>query len=169
MGMGAGFPEQAVSILRMQTAGPSRQEKSPAPASGHESLRFVDVAANLRRLFGSCGDMDRQDVMVTEEADGSSGGDKEKAACATYRKAKKQGVGQRKRDGNSKVSEDKVIWDGQTLNRANRRTGLRNRYFKCDSEYRLSPKCPRRVVPRRELGSAARGPGMDRKPSYSAI
>ena len=52
----SGFPEQCVSVLRMQNAGLSRQEKSLASGSSHKYLEFADVAANMRRLFGCRGE-----------------------------------------------------------------------------------------------------------------
>ena len=89
MEMGAGSPEQFVSILRVRNAGLSRQEKSLVLASGQRGLKFVDVAANMRRLFGSCDGANRQGVLVTVDADGSLGGDRDQEARATYGRAKK--------------------------------------------------------------------------------
>ena len=59
--------------------------------------------------------------------------------------------------------------DGRTFNGFNRRTGVRNRCYRCDGEYHLAPKCPWRDVPRSELGSVAPEHGKARNPSYSAI
>ena len=50
----------------------------------------MDVAAKMRRLFGSRGGRGRQDVLVAEEADGPLVSEKDQEACVT----KKQGVGQ---------------------------------------------------------------------------
>ena len=49
MEMGAGLPEQFASIVRMNNAVLPRQEKSPAMASSRKSLKFGEVAANVRR------------------------------------------------------------------------------------------------------------------------
>ena len=65
MEMGAGFPDQFGSILRMRAAGPPRQEKSPVIASGHRSLKFGEAAASMRSLSGSRGGSGRQDVLIT--------------------------------------------------------------------------------------------------------
>ena len=43
----------------------SRQEKTPALACSQK-----DAAANMRRLFGSCGGAARQDVLIPEDVEG---------------------------------------------------------------------------------------------------
>ena len=90
-------------------------------------------------------------------------------ARATYKNAKRRGVGQNRTDGLSDASKDKVEGDGRTLNGFNRRTELTNRCYKCDSEHHLAPKWPRRDVPKSELGSAPPERDKARKLSYSAI
>ena len=105
--MGAGFPGQFVTILCMQNAGHYRQEKSLARASSQKSLKLVDVAANMRRLFGSCGRAARRDILATEAADGPLGGDGDQEACATYKQAKTQGVGQKRREGVPRLVQKK--------------------------------------------------------------
>ena len=70
MKMGTRFIERFASISRMHYAGLPRQEKLPAIASRHKSLKFVDVAACTRRLLGSHGGGSRRDVLNTEEAAG---------------------------------------------------------------------------------------------------
>ena len=124
---GAGFPEQFVSIQRMQDAGLYCDEKSLALASSQKNPKFVDVAANMRRLSGSCAWAVRQDVLVAENADGPMGGDGNQEARVTYKKAKIQEAGQKRREGVTKVSGGKEKGEGQTLNGFNRRAGLRNR------------------------------------------
>ena len=47
MEIGAGVPDQSVSILRMQNSGLPRQEESLASGSSQKSLKFVDAAANM--------------------------------------------------------------------------------------------------------------------------
>ena len=150
----------------MQNAGLSGQERSAALAA---RLKFVDVAANMRRLFGSCGGAERQDVLITEEADEPSEEDRDREARAKYRKSKKQGAGQKRGDGTPKVSGGKLKGGGRTSNGFNRRTGPRNRRYKCDSEYHLAPTCPWRDVLRSELSPAPQGRGKARKPSFSTI
>ena len=83
METGEGFPEQSAPKLRMNNALLPRQEKSLVMASNHKSLKFEEVAANMRRLFGSRGGGSRQDVLTTEEADGPLGSDKVQEARAT--------------------------------------------------------------------------------------
>ena len=55
MMMGAGLPGAHVCFLRMQNGALAFQEESSAPASTQESLKFMDWATTMRRLFGSCG------------------------------------------------------------------------------------------------------------------
>ena len=150
----------------MQNAGLSGQERSAALAA---RLKFVDVAANMRRLFGSCGGAERQDVLITEEADEPSEEERDREARAKYRKSKKQGAGQKRGDGTPKVSGGKLKGGGRTSNGFNRRTGPRNRRYKCDSEYHLAPKCPWQDVAESEWGSATSEKGNARKPPNSAI
>ena len=95
----------------------------------------MDEAADMRRLFGSCGGAVRQDVLVAGDADGRSGGDRGREARLTSKKAEKEGVGQKRRDGAQNVSGDKVKGDVRTLNGFNRHAGLRNRCYTCDGEY----------------------------------
>ena len=68
MEMGAGFPGQFVSILRMDNAALSRREKSLVMASCHDSLRFEGASASTRELFGSRGGGRRQGALLVEEA-----------------------------------------------------------------------------------------------------
>ena len=93
MGMGAGFPGQFASILRMSNAGVSRREKSLVIASCRRSLKFADASANMWRLFGSRGGGTRQDALFTEEAAESRASDEDMDDSADYRKAEKQGGG----------------------------------------------------------------------------
>ena len=58
---------------------------------------------------------------------------------------------------------------GQTMNGLNRKTGLRNQCYRCDSEYHLAPRCP--------WSHTSRGTGSTffpvrvrpQRPSYSSI
>ena len=123
----------------------------------------------MRRLFGSCGGAARQDILITGDADGPLGSEKEQGARATYTKAQKQGVGQKRWASLPNVSKDMAKGDGQTLKGSNRRTGLRNKCYKCDSEYHLAPTCSWRDAPQRVLGSASPEQQKARKPCYSTI
>ena len=51
--MGAGIPEEFVSILRMDNAALSHRQKSLATATCHEYLEFGGASANMRRLSWS--------------------------------------------------------------------------------------------------------------------
>ena len=104
IGGAVGFPEHVISSLRLQNAGLSRQEKSLALASSQKSLTFMGVAASMRRLFGSRGGAIRQNVLITQDVEGPFGRESDQGARATYKKAKKQGVGQKRRDGFPNVS-----------------------------------------------------------------
>ena len=91
--MGAGFPGQFVSILRMDDAALSRHEELLVMASCRECLKFEDVSANMRRLFGSRGGGSRQDALSAEVTAESLGSDEDLDILAAYRKANKQGAG----------------------------------------------------------------------------
>ena len=130
--MGSGTPGQFAPTLCIQSAGPSRQEKSLALASSQGGLKFVDLEANRRRLFGSCGGAVRQDLPVTGAVDGSLGGYRDQEACVTNKKAQRQGAIQKTRDGASEGSGGKVRGAGRTLTWRNHRSVLRNCRHKCD-------------------------------------
>ena len=55
--MGAGFPGQRVSTLRVINAGLRRREKSLVMASCRESLKFEDASAGARRLSDRAGEV----------------------------------------------------------------------------------------------------------------
>ena len=93
----------------------------------------------VRRLLVPGGDGARQDVLAVADAENSSGSDQDQEAFAAHKKAKQQGVGQAQGGGAPGKSSDKVKEGGSTSNGSNRRTGLRNRHYKCDSECHLAP------------------------------
>ena len=66
--MGAGFPEHCISVLRRYHAVRPGRGTTLVMASSRRSLMLHEVAANVRRLFGSRGGGGRQDVLITEEA-----------------------------------------------------------------------------------------------------
>ena len=145
--MGSGSPERVASILRMHNAALPRQEKSLVMASSHKSLKFVEAAANLRTLFGSRGAGSRQGVLVAEKAGGPLASERGQEVYATREKLKKHGAGQNRKEGFLKRGRDKARGGGQALSGLNRRTRLRNRGNRCDSEYHLPPKRPRQGTP----------------------
>ena len=112
METGAGFPEQFASLLRTHNAGLPRQEKSPMMAGNRRSPMFEEVAANVRRLFGSRGGGSRNSAMVTEEANGPLESDKDPEACASYKKSKKRGASQKRKDGFPNSGGGRVRGDG---------------------------------------------------------
>ena len=134
MEMGAALPEQFASVLRMDNAALSREEKSLVRARWYTSMQFGDASANMRSLFGSRGSGRRQDAMLTEEAAEFRASDRDLDVLAAHMKANKQGVGKTKREGPPENGGDKVQGGGQTLGGLNRKTGLRNRCYRCDSE-----------------------------------
>ena len=76
-------------------------------------------------------------------------------------------MGQKTGGGAPKRSSDKARGNGEMLNGFNRRTGLRNRRYKCDSEYHLAPKCSWRHVPQSAIGAASPTDSKTRRPFYS--
>ena len=111
----------------------------------------------------------RRDILITEDAHGSSENKDEHEARATYKIAKKRGAGRKGNDGSSNASKDEVKGGGQTLSGFNRRAGLRNRCHECDSECHPASECPWTDVPKSEVGAASTEQGKARKPFYSAI
>ena len=83
----------------MQNAALSRQEELPALASTQKGLAFTEVAITARSPSGPCGGAARQDALVAEDVGGSVGSGKDQGACAAYKKAKKQEMGQRREMG----------------------------------------------------------------------
>ena len=111
-------------------------------ASSHQSLKFVEAATNTRELLY------RQAVLITEGAVGPLESGEDQEARATHKKGKKQGVGQKWKDGFSDGGGEKARGAGQAFNGFHRRTGLRKRCYRRDSVYRLAPRRPRRDTPR---------------------
>ena len=169
MEMGVRLPAAFASILRMRDAALRSQDKSLVLASARQVLKFTDVAPTLREVFGSFRCAARQDILVTKDAYGPLGGDKEQETCETHKKANRQGVCRERKEGLSNASTYKVKGDGPTLKGFNRHTGVRNRRHMCDSEYHLVPNFPWQGAPKSDFASASPGRGKARKPSYSAI
>ena len=81
----------------------------------------------MRRLFGSRGSGSRQHALIPEEAAEPHVSDEVLDNLAANRKAKKQRVGKKKKEGPPKKGRNKVKGDGQRLNVFNRKTGMRNK------------------------------------------
>ena len=92
----------------MKDAPLSRQEKSTAPVGTKKSLKYMDLAEAMRRLFGSCDGVARQDFLIADDAFGPLDRDKGQKVCATRKKAKKQEVGKKRTDVSSKPSRGKL-------------------------------------------------------------
>ena len=147
--MGAGFPEQFISISRTSYAELPRQEKSLVMSSSHKSLKSEKAAANMRRLFGSREEEGRQEALLTDEAGEPLGSGGDLDAWTAYRKAEKPGAGKRKMGDVSRRGGGEVRGDGQTSNGFNRLTRKGNRCYRRDSEYHLAPKMPAEGYPER--------------------
>ena len=103
MVMGRGFPDEFVSILRMQAAPLSKNGKFLALARIQKKLALPVAAHQMRRLFGPHGNAARQDVYraaraatrrvnVLLAADSDTVSRQEDyAAWAAFRKAKRRG------------------------------------------------------------------------------
>ena len=116
MQMGGRFPEAFVSILRMQNAAMSGREKSLATASVQGGLEFLDVAKQMRRLFGARGGVASQDLLLAAVAYLSLNSAKDNDAWVVYGKAKKQSGRRSKGESRARTGKDKVKGDGQTWN-----------------------------------------------------
>ena len=147
---------------------PARRSRSRLPAY-MGSLMSTDAVANMRRFLGSRGGVGRQDALIAEEAGGPPVGDRRREARATYKKAAKQWAGQRREDGLSGTSGDKVKGDRRNLNEFKCRARIGNRRYRRDSKNHLAPKCPWRDTPERARSPPFLGRGQARKQSYSAM
>ena len=134
--MGAGFPDEYVSVLCKTNASLPKNERQLMVASAGSSLLLGNVSAQTRRLFGNIGSSRNMDALVAQDLDQVSDEDDFEAWVA-YRKAKRaknrvsEGVS---RDSGTKNGKEKV------KNSANYRTGKINRCFVCDSEYHFAPQ-----------------------------
>ena len=89
---GGSFPDEFVSILRMQDAAVSRNEKSIPLASVQDSLDSHIAAKQMSRLFEPCGGPARQDVLAATDCDtGSAGEDLSYKAWGARQEAKQRG------------------------------------------------------------------------------
>ena len=123
----------------------------------------------MRRLFGSRGSGSRQDAPLIEEAAESHASDDDLDGLAAYIKKEKQAAWKTKKEGPPKQGARKVTGGGQTLNGFNRKTGLRSKCYRRDSEYHLAPRCPRRDTPRWEGRLFSPERARSQRPSYSSI
>ena len=138
MSMGAGFPDEYVSVLCLQNANLSKNERQLVMARVGSAFNFTTVTAQMRRLFGNVGSTANQDALVMEDAISESEED-DAEILAAYRKAKKT-----KKDGETGGSRRSTTTPGRVKNAVNRRTGETNRCFVRNSEYHYAPQCPKR-------------------------
>ena len=134
--MGAGFPDEFAPELRMQNAALTKRGKTMVLASLGNTSAFPTVSANIRRLFGPCGYVSRQDVLIAQYMD-TVPEVEDFEAWAAYRKAKRA-----KKDGGGHGNREKAAGGGRTKNAINRRTGERYRCYARNSEYHYHPQSP---------------------------
>ena len=102
----------------------------------------------MRRLYGSRGSGSRQDALLLEKAADPHAGDADLDVLAAYKRAKRNwGANKKKKEGPRRRGGGKVGGGGQILNGSFRKTGLRNRRYRRDSEYHLASRCPWRDTP----------------------
>ena len=143
-----------------QVPGDGQQSAGPeAHGCGGEYAQIFRIA----RRRGSPGRLDRGGSRVALV------GDKDNEARATYKRAKKQGVDHRRKDGFLSVSGHKVKGGVRTLNGFNRRAGMRDRCYRCDIEYHSAPKSPWQDTPRGSRSPRFQWRSKVRKPSFRAF
>ena len=113
--MGTGYPDEFVSVLCIQNAALSKNERQLVIASVGSSLAFGHVSAQMRRLFGNIGSSQSMDVLVAQDMDQVSEEDDFEAWVA-YRKAKR--AKKNSSDGGSRDSVPKY-GKGNVKNAAN--------------------------------------------------
>ena len=138
MVVGSGPPDELGSVLPLQNAALTMNEKTSVLASLGNTLAFQQVSPRKRRLFGACSCASRQDVLVAPDMDTASE-EEDLEAWMAYRKAKRA-----KKEGGFQGTCDKSFGEERTNNPTNRRTGERNRCYTCNSEYRYAPQCPQK-------------------------
>ena len=87
--MGGVLPKRFASVLCMQNTPPSRSAKSMVQASAQGKSGIPAAAGQMRRVFGSCGAVARQDVWAATDMQAISRGD-DYVALTAYRKVEKQ-------------------------------------------------------------------------------
>ena len=101
--MGFGLPDEFASILRMQNAGLSKNEKTMVLASLRNTAASPNASPQVRRVFGPCGYASRQDVFAAQDMDtASEEGDFE--AWIPFRRAERA-----KGDGGDQGKRDKSL------------------------------------------------------------
>ena len=115
MSMGPGFPGEFASVLCMQNASLTKNERQLVIASVGSSLTFARVSAQMRRLLGNIGSSQNMDALAAQEMDNVS--DEENfETWAAYRKAKR--AKKNSSDGGSRDSVPKKR-KGKIKNAAN--------------------------------------------------
>ena len=71
--------------------------------------------------------------------------------------------------GGARMDKAKVKEGGQTLDGIKKRTGLRDRRYRFDSEYYLAPRRPPKDVPRRDSASLFPSSRKAPSPPYSSM
>ena len=144
--LGSGFLNAFVSVLRMQNAALSKNEKTMALASLGDTLGFPQASAQIRRLSGLCEYASRQDVMVEQDMDTATE-EEDFEVWIAYRKAKRatRGNGEPNRRAKTEVGDSGGREKGGRMkNPIDRRTGRRNRRYTFNGEYHYAPQCPQK-------------------------
>ena len=100
--MRAACREESVSILRVQNARLSKNEKSSVLDRIQGALARTAVAKQMRPLFGPCGSAVRRHVLVAVHVELSPEEKNVRAAWLAYRKAKKTENFARKEESDGK-------------------------------------------------------------------
>ena len=165
---GSGFPDKYFSILRVRTAGLTKNGESLASASDRIALAFREASSRMRRLFGPRGNAARQCVLSAADSDAVSKGE-DFAAWVAYRKAQNEKRREKGYEGHSNTGGVKRKEEGRTLNGLNRRTGGRNRCYASKCEYHCAPRRSRKENRSSGLSSLHRAAKRPPSPPYSSI
>ena len=141
---GGGFPDLYICFLCIKAAQFKPHEKALLMASMGGNVEFGRMSKQLRQLFQAPNAVTKEDISRVSEASVPED-DLSYEARLAYRKGNKQRPGAKQAPrSSSKFSGKKYKpQEGeQEKNGFNRRTGERNRCYRCGSGYHLLPKCP---------------------------
>ena len=149
---GGGFEDLFICFQRIKAARLKPNEKTLLMASLGGSVEFNRMTKRLRQLFHSPNSLTKEDISpVIEEKSPPQGEDLSYEAWAAFRKQQKRNTGTSNSNRSSSKSagkKSKSQKGSQEKNGFNRRTGERNRRYRCGSEYHLPPKCPIKQEPK---------------------
>ena len=139
--MGSGPPDEFASVLYIQNAALSKNEKTLVPASLQNTLAFQAVSAQMRRLFGPRGYASRQDVLAAADMNTASK-EEDFETWMAYRKPKRAEKDGKSGRGNGAKEKRKPSEEERAKNSFNRRTGEQNRRYTCNNGYHYAPQRP---------------------------